>query len=183
MTLRRSGVRFARISRLHHIREIAVIGFAATELRLLRLDGTLTLLGALMNIEGKRVVVYAAHPTVIDVTIFRLELLGIDAIGVTSTEAMSQSLAAALPDAVLIDLDLDDNEGMRWTEKLAADECTSHIPILCLSSQGDLQEAEDAFKAGARAFLISPYDPIVLEDKLLALMEQAASNSEKAQVS
>ncbi|MGB7345742.1 MAG: response regulator [Pirellulaceae bacterium] len=126
-----------------------------------------------MSIENKRVVVYVAHSIVRDVTLFRLELLGIHAIGVGSDEEMQAELAAAVPDAVVFDLDLDDGAGLRWTEKIAADECTSHVPILCFSSRGDLQEAEDAFRAGARGFLIVPFDPIVFEDKLLNLIQQA----------
>ena len=134
-------------------------------------------LGVEMNIEGKRVVVYVDNPTVLEVTVFRLQLLGMDVKGVSASEDMSAELETALPDAVLIDLDLPQGEGLRWTEKLAAEECTSHIPIMVLSCQGDLQEAEDAFKSGAREFLIAPYDPIVLEDKLLSLMQQASADS------
>ena len=135
-----------------------------------------------MNIEGKRVVVYAASSTVMNVTIFRLELLGMEAIGVSSADEMTAALSAALPDAVLIDLDLADGEGMRWTEKIAGDECTSQIPILVISSQGDLQEAEEAYWAGARGFLIAPYDPVVLEVRLLDLMRQASERVVEAQL-
>lgn len=92
-----------------------------------------------------------------------------------TADEMSSALAAGLPDAVLIDLDLDGGEGIRWVEKIASDECTSHIPIMCLSSRGDLVEVENAFNSGARSFLISPYDPVVLETKLVALLDRVSS--------
>ena len=126
-----------------------------------------------MNFENKRVIVYAAHPIILQITIFRLEMIGIDAIAVSSDEEMTEAISDSLADVVLIDLDLRDSRGLFWIEKIAADEATSHIPIMCLSAHGDLEQAETAFKAGARAFLVTPYDPILLEKKLLNLLEQA----------
>lgn len=126
-----------------------------------------------MNIENKRVIVYVSHPTVLEITTFRLEMIGIDAVGVATDEEMTEAIAQEPPSAVLIDLDLQDSQGLYWIEKIAADENTSHIPIMCLSVQGDLGQAETAFKAGARGFLVAPYDPILLESKLLDLLENA----------
>ncbi|QDV81465.1 response regulator [Planctomycetes bacterium TBK1r] len=123
-----------------------------------------------MNSEAKKILVYIAHPTVLEVTVFRLELLGMRTTGVSSSDEMTEALAEGLPDAVLIDLDLETGEGIRWVEKIASDECTSHIPIICISSRGDLVEVENAYKAGAKSFVISPYDPVVLESKLVALL-------------
>lgn len=126
-----------------------------------------------MNAKQRKVLVYIAHPAVLQVTVFRLELLGMLATAACTSDEMSDALAKGLPDVVLIDLDLELGDGMRWVEKIASDECTSHIPIMCISSGGDLVEVETAFKAGARSFLISPYDPVVLEQKLVALLDRA----------
>ncbi|WP_182865737.1 response regulator [Rhodopirellula sp. JC639] len=123
-----------------------------------------------MNSKAKKILVYIAHPTVLEVTVFRLELLGMRTTGVSSSDEMADALTAGLPDAVLVDLDLEMGEGIRWVEKIASDECTSHIPIMCISSRGDLVEVENAYKAGAKSFVISPYDPVVLETKLVALL-------------
>ncbi|MCA9138828.1 MAG: response regulator [Planctomycetales bacterium] len=124
-----------------------------------------------MNSKKKRILVYIAEPLVLDVTVFRLELLGMAVAGAQTPEDLSDALATALPDAVIIDLDPETPDGMRWVEKIASDEVTSHVPIMCLSSRGDLIEAEQAFKAGARSLLISPYDPVLLEEKLAGMLE------------
>ncbi len=128
-----------------------------------------------MNPNAKKILVYSAHPTVREVTVFRLELLGMLATGIADKEQMTASLGEGLPDAVLVDLDLEMGEGMRFVEDLASDECTSHIPVMCLSSRGDLVEVDNAFKAGAMGFLISPFDPVVLETKLAALLDREQS--------
>ncbi|QDT11434.1 response regulator transcription factor [Planctomycetes bacterium K23_9] len=128
-----------------------------------------------VNHESKRVIVYVANPTILDVTTFRLELIGMTAIAAGSDDQMAAEFSSALPDAVLIDLDLADGRGLYWVEKIASEECSSHIPIICVSTKGDLEQAEQAFKAGARGFLVAPYDPILLEEKLLGMLQQAAS--------
>lgn len=125
------------------------------------------------KVEQERILVYIAHPTVLEVTTFRLDLMGMSSVGVSNGEAFSQALRDSLPDAVIIDLDLDTGEGMTWVEQLASDECTSHVPIMCISSRGELTEADAAYKSGARSFLIAPYDPVVMESKLRKMLDDA----------
>ncbi|MEO1526865.1 MAG: response regulator [Planctomycetota bacterium] len=125
--------------------------------------------------QAERILVYIAHPTVLEVTAFRIELMGMTANAVRSGKEFSKSLSDSLPDAVILDLDLEVGEGMTWIETLASDECTSHVPIMCISSRGDLTEAEAAYKAGARSFLIAPYDPVVLDSKLRTMLDEAAA--------
>lgn len=118
------------------------------------------------------IIVYLSHPTVRDVTVFRLRLLGLNAIGVASDESMTQVMAEALPDVLIIDLDLE--SGFSWIERLANDECTSHIPIMTMSTKGDLEVAEKAVAAGALELLLIPYDPELLDDKIDSLISLAA---------
>lgn len=123
--------------------------------------------------ESSRILVYLAHPDVLRLTAFRLRLLGFDAIDVATDQQMSDAISEALPDLVIVDLDLEEGAGSKWIERLASDECTNHIPIMCVSKEGDLQDAETAFKAGAREFLLIPYDPVQLEDKVDHLLYQS----------
>ena len=123
--------------------------------------------------DRERILIYIANPIVSDVTAFRLDLIGMEVVAVRSEQAFSQSLKESLPDAVIVDLDLQSGEGMRLIEQLASDECTSHLPVMCVSSRGDLTEAEAAYKAGVRGLLVAPYDPLVLESKLRHLLDEA----------
>ncbi|OYP34434.1 two-component system response regulator [Rhodopirellula sp. MGV] len=131
-----------------------------------------------MKPHTRHVLIYIAHPIVADVTEHRLGLLGIRVTNVHQDSEMAEAISGSLPDAVVVDLDLDQGAGLRWIESIASDECTSHIPILCLSSRGDLVEVEQAYKAGAIGFLVSPFDPIDLENKLIdAIRDQSLTTS------
>ena len=107
-----------------------------------------------------------------------MALLGISVTGVSDFSDLSRRLAEELPDVIMIDLDAGTSDGIRWVEQISADECTSHIPIMCVSSHGDLAEVEGAYKAGASSFLVAPYDPVVLESKLEALLSVSGSSRE-----
>lgn len=128
-----------------------------------------------MDIVGKRVIAYVSDETILDVILFRLEMIGVDAVGVSSDDEMSKQLEIAVPDAILIDLDLDEGTGLYWVEQIASDQHTSHVPMMCLSSVGELSTAENSFKAGASAFLIVPFDPLLLESKLQDLLQHPAT--------
>ncbi|MEX2121098.1 MAG: hypothetical protein WD847_16015, partial [Pirellulales bacterium] len=56
-------------------------------------------------------------------------------------------------------------------QRLSSEERTSRVPIMAFSSSGDLDDVERAFTAGAKEFVVTPYDPAVLQRKLQALLE------------
>tara|TARA_R110002049_G_scaffold27321_2_gene94123 strand:- start:238429 stop:238833 length:405 start_codon:yes stop_codon:yes gene_type:complete len=113
-----------------------------------------------------------------EVTEFRLKLSGMHPVAVTSAEMMSAEIDAGLPDAIIIDLDVNEGTGVGIVERLASNEITSRIPILCMSAEADLPHAEEAFAAGASEFLVVPYDPIMLEDKMIAMVKLAEEERE-----
>jgi CheY-like chemotaxis protein len=43
---------------------------------------------------------------------------------------------------------------------------TSQIPVLFVSTHADLDDVQKAYNAGANAYLVTPYDPAVLEEKI-----------------
>ena len=125
-----------------------------------------------------RVLLYVSHPVLAEVTEFRLKLLGLSTVSVASAEMMTTEIDSSLPDAMIIDLDVDEGTGVQIVERLASNEITSRIPILCMSAEADLPHAEEAFAAGANEFLVVPYDPIMLEDKMVAMFKQAEEERE-----
>lgn len=112
-------------------------------------------------------------PLLADLTAFRLELLGYEVWAVHSAEAAHKALAERLPAAVLVDLVLPDADGCEFVSRLANDPRTADIPTLVLSADADLNRVEKAFVAGARDFLVTPYDPAVLQEKLSVLLDAA----------
>ena len=113
------------------------------------------------------------EPVLAEVTGFRLELLGFEVETATSPEETFQATGRRLPEVIVLNLGSPDMDGLALTERLSNDPRTSQIPILAISDNADLDEVTRAFAAGANDYLVIPYDPTMLEEKLGKLLDLA----------
>ena len=123
----------------------------------------------ILLIEGDR--------TLLEITAFRLELLGYQVITLDSAERALEWLKDQLPELVIVDHVLPGIDGIEFINRLSNDTRTSDIPIMFLSTNGDLEDVQKAYNAGADEYLVIPYDPMVLEAKI----ERLTSAAEMAQ--
>jgi CheY-like chemotaxis protein len=105
-------------------------------------------------------------PTLLEITAFRLQLLGYDVVTHQSAERALEWLASSLPALVIVDHVLPGMDGIEFINRLSNDVRTSEIPIMFLSTKADLDDVQRAYNAGADEYLVIPYDPIVLESKV-----------------
>jgi two-component system, cell cycle response regulator DivK len=88
----------------------------------------------------------------------------------TDGEAAVTMAQEALPNLVLMDIQLPKLSGLDATRRLRADRRTAHIPVIVVTSfalSGDEQKAKDA---GASAYIAKPYSP----RELVALIRKLA---------
>ena len=112
----------------------------------------------ILLIEGDR--------TLLEITAFRLELLGYGVITFDTAEKALEWMHDQLPTLVIVDHVLPGMSGIDFINRLSNDTRTSEIPIMFLSTNGDLEDVQKAYNAGADEYLVIPYDPIVLEAKV-----------------
>jgi DNA-binding response OmpR family regulator len=120
-----------------------------------------------------RILLIEEDATLLDITAFRLELLGYEVIAKESAELALRWLADELPSAVIVDTTLPGMDGIEFINRLSNDLRTSEVPVMVISTNSDLEDVQKAFTAGADEYLVIPYDPIVLEDKLERLASVA----------
>ncbi|MGM0375116.1 MAG: response regulator transcription factor [Chloroflexota bacterium] len=70
------------------------------------------------------------------------------------------------PDLILLDLTLPDMDGLSVLEKLREEGRSLDIPVVVVSGKDHPQIRHDSLQAGADSFLLKPYDPQVLLDKI-----------------
>lgn len=107
-----------------------------------------------------------------EVTAFRLRLLGYRAQWIKSGLDFWSTLYMEHPDALIISLDGAPKDGLDVLEQLGSDQRTSHIPVMVTSMKAELDLVEKAWKLGGRDFLVTPFDPAMLEQKVAKLMER-----------
>ncbi len=105
-----------------------------------------------------------------EVTAFRLRLLGYRAQWIKSGLDFWSTLYMEHPDAVIISLDGSAKDGLEVLEQLGSDARTSKIPVMVTSVKAELDLVEKAWRAGGRDFLVTPFDPAMLEQKVAKLL-------------
>ena len=104
--------------------------------------------------------------TLAEITAFRLELLGYEVVSVQSQDEAFAQLDAQLPDVILMDLALAGNDGLELLNRLSNEPRTSDVPVMVFSTNADLDNVQRAYAAGADEYLVTPYDPANLEQKV-----------------
>ncbi|NQT37589.1 MAG: response regulator [Planctomycetes bacterium] len=123
--------------------------------------------------DSPRILLIEDEPVLAEVTGFRLELLGFEVETVASSEETFRATQRRMPEAIILNLGSPDMDGLALTERLSNDPRTSQIPILAISDRAGLDEVERAYAAGAKDYLVIPFNPIVLERKLGRLVQLA----------
>jgi CheY-like chemotaxis protein len=119
-----------------------------------------------MKEQNFQILLIEGEPTLMEITSFRLELLGYSVVTQESAERALEWLSTQLPNLVIVDHALPGMDGIELINRLSNDTRTSDIPVMLLSTNGDLEDVQKAYNAGADEYLVIPYDPIVLESKV-----------------
>jgi len=120
----------------------------------------------ILLIEGDR--------TLLEISAFRLELLGYSVETLDSAERALDWLREKLPSLIIVDHVLPGIDGIEFINRLSNDTRTSEVPVMFLSTNGDLEDVQKAYNAGADEYLVIPYDPMVLEAKVERLTSTVA---------
>jgi DNA-binding response OmpR family regulator len=132
----------------------------------LRAHRTISHHRAAMSDYTTTILLIEGDPTLLEITAFRLELLGYQVVSQNSAEQAMAWLGEKLPSIVIVDHVLPGMDGIEFINRLSNDTRTSNIPIMFLSTNGDLEDVQKAYNAGADEYLVIPYDPMVLESKV-----------------
>jgi two-component system cell cycle response regulator DivK len=88
-------------------------------------------------------------------------------------EAGVATAREAVPDLIIMDIQLPKLSGLEATRQLHADPVTAAIPIIVITSFALAGDEEKAREAGAAAYLAKPYSP----RELLQMIRQLAPES------
>ena len=119
-----------------------------------------------MTNEVPLILLIEEDPIVMEITSFRLELLGYEVVEKENGEAALEWLRENAPTVIVVDQFLPGIDGIELLNRLSNDVKTNEIPVLFLSTNSGLDDVQKAYNAGADEYLVIPYDPVVLESKV-----------------
>ena len=120
--------------------------------------------------NSAKILLVQAEPVLAELTTFRLQLLGYEIEAVGSGGQGLASLQDCLPDLVIVDTQLPDTDGIEWIARIRNGHAAEHRPVIVFSLDPSLETVERAFQAGAQDYLITPFDPMVMEEKIETLL-------------
>jgi len=127
-----------------------------------------------MTNQAPHILLMEEEPTLLDITAFRLELLGYTVTCMETAQEAMLWLKDNLPDLIAVG-QLTDMKSIEFLNLLSNDPRTSELPMIYVSASADLMEVQQAYNAGADEFLVTPYNPMVLEKKVEGLLIAAKS--------
>ncbi len=134
--------------------------------------GTVTVLDS----SRSKLLLVESESLLADLTSFRLELLGYHIQCLTAGSEVLAALSREVPDLLIVGTTLLDGDSIELVARLRNQYPAEQLPILVCSLDPSLETVERAFAAGAQDYLITPFDPAVLEQKIQYLLHPAVGS-------
>ncbi|MCD4751539.1 MAG: response regulator [Anaerolineaceae bacterium] len=83
-----------------------------------------------------------------------------------------------MPDVILMDVRMPCLDGYEACKMIKANEKTAHIPVMFLSAKGQDTEIDKGFKAGASDYLLKPFTPTELIERVKLTLEENSISQE-----
>ena len=115
-------------------------------------------LGPMVLIESKKLLIVDDSPA--NLKLLRL-LLGAEGHSVQTADNASQALdllSSFTPDAILMDIQMADLNGLQLTRRIKADPLTRDIMVLAVSANAMKVDIEEAYAAGCEGYITKPID-------------------------
>jgi len=107
-----------------------------------------------------------------ELIVFTLQLSEYQVIDVSNGADAILKAQEVLPDLILLDVRMPKMTGYEACAALKAEAATQAIPVVFLSAKGQEAEIQQGKAAGAEAYLLKPFAPDELLDKVGTILEK-----------
>jgi CheY-like chemotaxis protein len=110
--------------------------------------------------------------TVLELEGYRVEIAG-------SAPEVRDMILNALPDLVLMDVQLPGEDGLSLTRELKAEPSTAHIPIVALTAHAMTGDRELALNAGCVGYIAKPIDTRTFAAQVTTYLQNNVEDGER----
>lgn len=107
-----------------------------------------------------------------DLVAFTLRFSGHEVVSVANGEEAIEATRREMPDLILMDVRMPRMTGYEACEKLKADPQLARIPVVFLSAKGQESEIRTGIAAGAVDYLLKPFAPAELSERVEELLKK-----------
>jgi DNA-binding response OmpR family regulator len=117
-----------------------------------------------------KIVIAEDEPDIRELIAFTLRFAGHDVIAGANGEEGYELTKREHPDLSMFDVRMPKMTGYDACKKIKADPEIAHIPVIFLSAKGQENEIEQGMAAGADEYLLKPFAPDQLADRIKTIL-------------
>lgn len=125
-----------------------------------------------------RIVVADGDPFVRRLVAFTLKKRGYEILEASEGAAALDLVRREKPALAVLEVALPGMSGLAVTRALSQDPTTANIPILILSASAQRPEIDAGLASGAAAYVVKPFEPKVLAERVAEILAHTQSSSE-----
>ncbi|HVN56269.1 MAG TPA: response regulator [Anaerolineaceae bacterium] len=107
-----------------------------------------------------------------DLISFTLRFAGYEVVAASNGEEAVQMAIQEIPDLILMDVRMPRMTGYEACQRIKIEPSVAHIPVVFLSAKGQEAEIRTGLEAGAVEYLLKPFAPDQLTERVRALLAQ-----------
>ena len=107
-----------------------------------------------------------------DLVAFTLRFAGHEVVAVGNGQEAVEAARVEMPDLILMDVRMPRMTGYEACELMKADPQIQEIPVVFLSAKGQDSEIKTGLSAGAAEYLLKPFAPAELTQRVSELLEK-----------
>jgi len=123
-----------------------------------------------LTISSCRILIVDDDPIIRETLRMCIEHLGFAATEASSSEEALHALSRKLPDLILLDVQMPGLSGIELCTRIKANPSTRLIPVVLLTTEGELEKRVAGLEAGADDFFTKPVHPRELAARLRSLL-------------
>jgi DNA-binding response OmpR family regulator len=107
-----------------------------------------------------------------DLIAFTLRFAGHEVIATANGEEALNMALETIPDLILLDVRMPRMTGYEACRQIKAEGKTSNIPVVFLSAKGQESEVQTGLAAGATEYILKPFSPDNLTERIRVILKQ-----------
>ena len=115
---------------------------------------------------SKKILVVDDEPNIVKMVANRLKVSGYEVITATDGLDCFEKAQEAKPDLILLDILMPKMDGFLTLKKLKDSIITKDTPVIMFTAKGQGDDVEKAAELGAIDYIVKPFTPIILFDKI-----------------
>jgi len=119
-----------------------------------------------------KILIAEDEPDIRDLIAFTLRFAGHTVVPVANGAEALETARVVQPDLILMDVRMPRMTGYEACQAMKADPTTADIPVVFLSAKGQETEIRTGLDAGASDYLLKPFAPMELVEKVAQLLEK-----------